>query len=271
MILPAATAGTSFHTKNIFLLSIRPFKDFSMRNIDIITTQNVTINYELADAKDRIFSTLIDALIMTVGLILLSVGISAIGFFNNEEYFFILVVAPVIFFYHPVMEILFDGQSPGKRMLGLKVVKLTGVEPSLNDYFMRWAFRPIDISFSLGSIGIMLISSSEKAQRLGDIVANTTVIKTSPSQRIHLNDILNIRSLENYVPTYPAVKNFSEQDMLLLKEVMDRSIKYNNDAHVEALSEAAFTVKERLGLEKVPADRIAFIKTLIKDYVALSR
>ena len=164
-----------------------------------------------------------------------------------------------------------DGQTLGKRMLGIKVVKLTGTEPSINDYLMRWALRPIDIFFSLGSIGIMLVSSSDKAQRLGDVVANTTVIKTTSSQRIQLADILSISNLSNYEPVYPQIRTFAEHEMLLLKEVMDKSLKYQNDSHEEALETACQLVKQRLNLEKIPADRTSFIRTLIKDYVALSR
>ena len=242
-----------------------------MRTIDILTTQNVTINYELAEVRDRLFAYVIDLLILVVGLVILTKVIMATGIFANEDYVLYFVVFPILFFYHFAFEILLDGQSPGKRMLGIEVVKLTGTEPSLNDYLMRWAMRPLDIFFSLGSIGIMLISSSEKGQRLGDIVANTAVIKTNPSQRIVLSDILNIRSIENYVPVYPNVREFTEPEMLLLKEVMDKSIKYQNDAHDDALNEAADIVRIRLNMERAPADKIGFIKTLIKDFVALSR
>ena len=242
-----------------------------MRTIDILTTQNVTINYELAEVRDRLFAFIIDLLILIVGLVILTRIILATGIVANEDYVVYFVVFPILFFYHFVFEILLDGQSPGKKMLGIKVVKLTGTEPSLNDYLMRWAMRPLDIFFSLGSIGIMLISSSEKGQRLGDIVANTTVIKTIPTQRIVLSDILNIRSIENYVPVYPNVREFTEPEMLLLKEVMDKSLKYQNDAHDDALNEAAEIVRIRLNMDRAPMDKVGFIKTLIKDFVALSR
>lgn len=241
-----------------------------MRTIEILTTQNVTINYEVAEVKDRIFSSFIDILVMIVGLAVLRLAFTASGMIA-PTYFNYFILLPILFFYHLIFEIMFDGQSPGKKLLGLKVVKLTGTEPSLNDYLMRWALRPVDILFSLGSIGVMLISSSEKGQRLGDIVANTTIIKTNPSQNIILDDILNIRSLENYQPVYANIREFNEQEMLLLKEVMDKSIKYQNNAHNEALDEAINMVKLRLDLSNTPSDKIGFIRTLIKDYVALSR
>lgn len=241
-----------------------------MRTIDILTTQNVTINYELADVKDRIFASILDIIFQSIGLVVLSVVLASPGILG-EQIFLYFITLPVIFFYHLGFEIFMDGRTLGKKLLGIQVVKLTGTVPSINDYLMRWALRPIDIFFSLGSIAIMLVSSSEKGQRLGDIVANTTVIKTNSTQRIGLADILNIRTLENYTPTYPGARQFSEEEMLLLKEVMDKSIKYKNTAHDDALVEACYLVKERLGLEKLPSDKHLFVRTLIKDYVAMSR
>ncbi|MFN0274467.1 MAG: RDD family protein [Chitinophagales bacterium] len=238
-----------------------------MRSIDILTSQNVTISYELASLQDRIFAFFIDLVVLNIlAWILFEVVVAFTGSFG-----YYLVYIPVTLFYSLFSEIIFDGRSVGKMAVGLKVVKIDGILPSLNDYFIRWAFRAIDIMGSLGAVACMTISSSPKGQRLGDVIANTTVIKTSPRQKILLNDLLNIRSLENYEPQYPAVKQFSEQDMLLLKEVMDRYSQNNNDAHFEALNDALEIVKERLELDRIPHDKIGFIRILIKDYVAMSR
>lgn len=242
-----------------------------MRTIDITTSQNVTINYELAPLRQRIFAGVIDIMLVAFIVMILSYIFFILLNVEQDEYVYYFVIFPIVSFYNLFAEILMDGQSPGKRSIGIKVVKIDGIEPSLNDYFVRWAFRPIDIWFSLGSIGCMLISSSEKAQRLGDIVANTVMICTSPDQKIKLSEIISIRTVENYKPVYPDVRNFSESDMLLLKEVMDRYNRYRNIAHAEALDEAIKIVKSKLNITEMPVDKIQFIRTLIKDYVALSR
>ena len=57
-----------------------------MRTIDILTTQNVTINYELAEVRDRLFAYVIDLLILVVGLVILTKVIMATGIFANEDY-----------------------------------------------------------------------------------------------------------------------------------------------------------------------------------------
>lgn len=242
-----------------------------MRTIDILTSQNVTINYELAELRDRIFAWILDMVVLSLGSALLLTLLPNILSSDALNYFYYLLIIPLYLCYFLLFEILMDGQTPGKRVLGIRVVKLTGSEPSPNDYFIRWAFRPIDITLTLGSIGIMMISSTDKGQRLGDIVANTTVIKVASTQIIRLEDLLNIRSMENYEPRYPQITRFSEQDMLLIKEVMDRYQKYPNDAQFEAMDETLAILRDKLDISEIPPDHAAFLRTLIKDYVALSR
>lgn len=241
-----------------------------MRTIDIVTTQNVTINYELAEVRDRIIASVIDVVFTSISLLILALILITSGIMGVNVFTY-LVLIPVLLFYHLVCEIIFSGQSFGKRMVGIRVVKLTGRQPSTNDYIVRWAMRAVDSLFSLGTIAVMLISSTEKAQRLGDIIANTTVIKDHPTQSIKLPDILRIRTIESYEPIYTSANLFTEKEMLVLKEAMDKFLKYKNDAHETALFDACHAAKQRLGLEKVPHDRVEFIRTLIKDYVALSR
>jgi uncharacterized RDD family membrane protein YckC len=251
-----------------FICGINLAYNLVLQSIDILTSQNVTISYELAGLQDRIFSFIIDYIALNLIAFLLG---TVLNMFADNTVVYFVVYIPVTLFYSLISEILLNGRSLGKIALGLKVVKIDGITPSLSDYFVRWAFRVIDIVFSLGAVACMTISSSPKRQRIGDMIANTTVIKTNPKQNLTLADILNIRSLDNYTPQYPGIKSFTEQEMLLLKEVLDRYNRYDNKAHSDALHEAVYKVMHRLGMNKIPEDKIGFIKTLIKDYVALSR
>jgi hypothetical protein len=151
------------------------------------------------------------------------------------------------------------------------VVKITGQEPSLNDYLTRWVFRMIDIYFSLGALASFLISSSDKNQRLGDILANTTIIKYKPNYNLNLSDLINRTTIENYQPKYPEVRKFKEEDMLLVKTVIERVRQYPNQAHYEALNTLVEKIKSQMNLKDIPRDKIEFLKTLLKDYIILTR
>ena len=124
---------------------------------------------------------------------------------------------------------------------------------------------------SLSSAGIVLISASPKAQRLGGMLSGTVVIRTKSSKVFSLQDILKISTIDNYEPTYPEVsKIFNEQDMLFIKRTLERERKYKNVAHKDAIKQLA-THTARLLQVKTPKDQNKFLRTLINDYIVLTR
>jgi uncharacterized RDD family membrane protein YckC len=240
-----------------------------MPSIEISTTQNVTIQYDLADLKDRALAFLLDFLIIIAGVFVL--WLLSLAFAMPIGYFAVLIMWPVIIFYVLVSEIVGNGQSVGKLALQIKVVKLNGKQASIGDYMLRWVFRLIDIYLSLGSLAALLISSSPKGQRIGDMLAGTTVIKVRPTVNMSLNDLLNISSLDTYQPVYHSVRTMSEEDMLLVKSVIERARKYPNPAHLDAVDMTVRHLMEKLGITSVPINKPEFLKTVLKDYIVLTR
>ena len=70
-----------------------------------------------------------------------------------------------------------SGQTLGKRIINIKVVKADGSRCDMSSAFLRSILRIIDSLF-IGIVGIIVILTTEKKQRIGDIVANTIVVKT---------------------------------------------------------------------------------------------
>ena len=103
------------------------------------------------------------------------------------------------------------------------------------------------------------------------MTANTTVIRIKFNLRFRLDDILKINSLDDYEPTYPEVRALSEEDMLLIKNIISRYSRYRNKAHEEALQQLLRKVMDILDIKEKPRDPIAFFKTLIRDYIVLTR
>lgn len=242
-----------------------------MRTVDIPTTQKVTIEYELASLRDRLLSFFIDSVIIWSSILLLAVIFTPSipdAFIN---YFRYLVLLPIALFYTLVSEIVGNGQSWGKKVTGIKVVHLSGRQSTMMDYTIRWIFRLVDIYFSFGVIALVLISSSEKSQRLGGILSNSAVVKLTPARNYALRSLLSIQSVENYEPHYPMVKNFSETRMVLIKKSLDRAKKFNNEAHKEVIDMLASDAATQLNLTSVPIDKTKFLETLIQDYIVLTR
>jgi len=78
--------------------------------------------------------------------------------------------------YFNIFEWLWNGQTPGKRLLRLRVIKVDGSPVSGIDVLLRNLSRPIDTLGPMGLIGLLMIFVSRKAQRLGDLMARTLVI-----------------------------------------------------------------------------------------------
>src|SRR5690606_28519022 len=83
-----------------------------------------------------------------------------------------LVVLPALF-YPLIMETLMEGQTVGKRLMKLKVVKIDGTRATFYQYFIRWISNTVDIFLSFGGIGLAAIILTKKGQRLGDLAADT--------------------------------------------------------------------------------------------------
>jgi uncharacterized RDD family membrane protein YckC len=245
-----------------------------MASIEIRTTQNVTIEYELASLRDRFFAFFVDLVIYYLAYYLLwmiLVGLFS-GAMTSWGFNFIAMLNVVgLIFYHLLSEVFANGQSIGKKVLGLKVVRLDGLEPGLGDYLLRAIFLLVDFFLSIGVLGALFIGSTFKNQRLGDLAANTAVIRRKNHQHFRLSDILNIQTLEHYVPRYPAVKHLKESDVLLIKNLLSRHKAWRNAAHTEAVQLAVKTICKELDMAPPQGNKIEFLKTLVRDYIVLTR
>lgn len=243
-----------------------------MKFVDIITAQKVEISYPLATTMQRVFAFGIDFFIMAFAYSLVYVSIYSFDLEEDTILIIGLILAmPIIIFYSLLSEVFLNGQSLGKKVLQLRVVKLVGGEPAFFDYAIRWVFKPIDIWMSMGTIAAVLVSSSPRNQRLGDMLAGTTVIKIRPDREYHLSEVEKILERDNYVVTYPGVVQFTEKQMLLVKETYDKALQINNPAHKEAFKEMVNRLIEQLELARVDETREQFVRTLLRDYIYLTR
>lgn len=244
-----------------------------MRTIDIRTTQNVTITYELANVRDRFLAFLIDMIAVGVALGILTFFAAILSGLGGDvmTVFGWLVMMPVFVFYTLIFENLANGQTLGKKALQLKVVKLDGKQARFQDYLLRWVFRMIDLWMSLGGMAAIIASSTDHGQRLGGLVSNTTVVRLRPKLNVRLADILKINTIDTHTPQFPQVRNFRESDMMLMKQTLERYYMYKNPAHRQAVIELSERAAEVMGLTEMPEKKITFVKTLIKDYIVLTR
>lgn len=243
-----------------------------MKSIDIITSHNVTIEYQLASVLDRFLAFLIDASVL-FGWAMIVILLASSSVYSDTYLIFIYTLfVPVYLLYHLVSEMFFGGQSVGKKALGIKVVRLDGQLPGAGECILRWLFRFFDITATVGSFAALYASASEKGQRLGDMVARTVVIKLNPTTRYTISDILNIRDAQSHGEAkYPQVVRLTDEDMLLIKNTLERYRSNPNSVHRTLIAEITKKVRELLGITEEPQDQIAFLRSLLQEYIVLTR
>jgi len=238
-----------------------------MNTLEFENTQGITLEYPTASIPERGVAFFIDLVILILTILLLDFLFRTA--IPNSTVRMIVTQAPIFFFYTPLMEILNDGRSLGKMTMRLKVVRIDGRVPSTYDYLMRWIFRFVDIYLTSGALASIIVGGTPNSQRVGDLLADTTVIRTR-NLRIPLKRVSNLKQLTSREVTYPQAKKLTEEQAMIIMETMDRARNFKNSAHREAVSEVASRIGRFLQIE-VKGNPHSFLKVLIRDYITLTR
>lgn len=229
-----------------------------MSTFDILTSQNVSVKYATAGVGNRMAASAIDYIFLGIWGLLISVVVQN-GFEPGKVVILILFGLPVII-YHPVMEIFFNGQSVGKMMMKIRVMKTDGSTPSVTSYLLRWIFRLIDVTASGGSVAVTSIAFTGKSQRLGDLAAGTTVIRLK--ERTKLQELIPVSGIENYTPVFSEVVALSDRDIQLVKKVLH---KRSSAWDPQLAANMSSHVKKVTGITTDMAD-LKFLKTILSDF-----
>ena len=230
-----------------------------MQSIKIQTSQNIELSYALAGVGDRIIAYIIDlAIYFAYYFFIFLVNDVTKSIFSNS-YISFMAMLPVLF-YSLFCEIFMNGQTIGKKAKGIQVISLNGGQASFGQYLVRWIFNLLDFTFSFGVVAVVMVSLTDKNQRLGDLVAGTTVVRTD--SRSNINETIFVETVQAYQPLYPQVTILHENDISLIKEVLNRHYKMHN---LVLLQKTADKIKSVLSLQ-TNHEAEDFLRTVIKDY-----
>jgi uncharacterized RDD family membrane protein YckC len=98
---------------------------------------------------------------------------------GNDARWFGTVLVPALalyFLYHPTVELLMRGSTPGKRLAGVRVVTRDGAAPGAGALLLRNVFRLIDALPVAYGLGLMLVAITRENVRCGDMAAGTVLV-----------------------------------------------------------------------------------------------
>jgi uncharacterized RDD family membrane protein YckC len=240
-----------------------------MSQLSITTTQNVVINFNTASLGERVLAGLIDLVIkiayITVVYYLILQETSIGNLFDAIDEWSARAIGWLLFlpvmFYSLTLESLLEGQTVGKRLLKIRVIKLDGYQAGFGDYLIRWMFRPVEIVYIMVVVGLITLAATKKTQRLGDIAAGTGVVSLKNDVTIDHTILREVGG--NYVPVYPLVIKLTDNDVRIIKETFESSYKAADFNTIDRLQNKIETVT---GIQSVSKNSMAFVDTVIKDY-----
>lgn len=236
-----------------------------MAQTRILTSENVMLEQTAASLFQRGMAWAIDFFIMSfLQSIFLFITFAIEDTTHNQTItwiaFFIFTLA--VSLYPLLMEIFCHGQTVGKRICGIKVIRLDGSEPSLSDSMTRWVLLLVD--FFVVCIGMLLIIFSKNSQRIGDMAAGTTVVKKAQHgyMDFNLEEFQFVSKL--YRPEYPAAQQLTPGQAALIT----RTFAIENwDTRMQMELKLAEKVANSLKIDKGRLTNKAFLNKVLCNYL----
>jgi len=145
---------------------------------EIETPEGTALSFAVAGLWSRAAAWLIDLSIRIVIYIVLAISLSITGLFGQG---LLLIAFFVLEWFYPVFyEVLNHGMTPGKKIIGIRVVDMHGLHIDWSSSMSRNLLRFIDMLPLIYGVGFISLLMTRYSQRIGDLVAGTYVIYDEP-------------------------------------------------------------------------------------------
>jgi len=253
----------------------------------IETPERVELHYVLASVGNRFLAAAIDHLIQIIAIIIIVV---AAGALSDWQVFasmgvwaaalMVLAVFGLYWGYFVVFETLWSGQTPGKKVMRLRVVREDGRPVRFFEVFVRNVLR-VAIDFNPApsyAIGVVSIIFSARSKRVGDFVAGTVVVKERATEAPSLNEIIKVSEIEQQrlERTAPALfsadtRRLSEQELRAVKTFLKRRFELQEPNRSALAARIAQPISAKLGVSTDGVSPEAVLEEVDRQHRAQSR
>jgi len=250
--------------------------------ITIGTPFNIDLEFSIAPFGKRFAAWLVDMIIISLYYYLMIIFVSPLfsrssATAEGTEIF--LLDLPVIF-YQLTFELFSNGQTLGKKALGIKVIDKNGQEPTFGQYLIRWmlcignlCILLMPYAFLGNAVVIFVVLFiylpdflcviiSAKSQRISDFAAGTVVIDKNYRSNISETIYLNIEQ-KDYQPLFPQVMRLNDRDINGIRNLInERNVSKETETY---MFQVVDKIKSVLAIE-TEIDGYQFLEQLLRDY-----
>jgi uncharacterized RDD family membrane protein YckC len=240
----------------------------------IETPERVELHYILANVGNRFLAAAIDHLIQagaSVALLVITGLMTSWNFFSSigawTAALMVLSLFLIYWGYFVAFETLWNGQTPGKRIMRLRVVREDGRPVRFFEVFVRNLLR-LTIDFQplpSYAVGVISIIFSTRSKRIGDFVAGTVVVKERATEAPSLDEIIKISEIEQQRTERAAPAPFSantrlltERELRAVETFLKRRFELPAPSRLALASRIAQPIAAKLGIaaQHLPAEAV---------------
>jgi len=235
-----------------------------MRDVTITTPEHVPIRLEPAGAGSRFLAILIDALITTAMAIAAGVVLSILLPSGIAAALTITINFIITWGWHVYFETKHQGRTPGKRALKLRVIDARGLPVSLHQSLARNIVRVLDMAPAFYGIAAIATLVTSTRRRLGDVIADTLVIRDS--QALAYKGQLAAERRHNSLRTPRVLRlirhKISLEEREFLLTLCLRADRMSPASRYDLMQDVSAAYREKLGIEEDSLSGENFVRDL---------
>lgn len=226
----------------------------------------------VAGIGSRFMAVALDTLIqIVIFLVLFFVSLwlaAGLSFWDKASLWVISIAIFIVFCvywgYFATFEILWKGQTPGKRWAGIRVIKDTGRPINAFEAISRNLVRVVDYFPGFYGVGVVTMMLNAKHQRLGDFVAGTLVVHETSDRESQM--FFNYAASPDF--PLPQAAHLTLQEAELIETFLGRRLDLAPQVRVYNAHQIAGMIAARLGVqpEARPAQDEAFLELLVREF-----
>jgi uncharacterized RDD family membrane protein YckC len=239
----------------------------------IETPEHIELTFALASVGNRFLASLIDHILQTLAIVIilffafliLTGGATLTTLTETLGVSWTIAITIIVSFlvyfgYFAFFEILWSGQTPGKRWLKLRVVRTDGRPISPFEAIGRNLMRSFDFLPGGYGFGVLSIILSKNSQRLGDFVVGTVVVKERASEAPTLIEVLNMHEREMSQQPKLALnhlinpRQLKEEEWLTVETFLRRRDDLPTEVREKIATHIALPLMQKLQLTDISAN-----------------